>query len=65
LVEKVSLRKDITFGKESPYILNYTYSYKDQLYHAKSCLLWDKADISESDQVNIYVDDMERSTINL
>ncbi|QUH26188.1 hypothetical protein [Serpentinicella alkaliphila] len=62
IIEKISLQKGITFVKKSPFIVYYTYLYKDKIYHNKSCLLWDKPNLSKGDKINIFVNDIGQST---
>ena len=64
-IEKISLQKGTTFGKKSPFIVYYTYSYKDKIYHNKSCLLWDKPNLSNGDKIDIFVNDIGQSTFEL
>lgn len=64
-VEKVKQRRDITFGRKSPYIISYSYSYNGDNYHAKSHLLWDKPNVVLGSVLNVYVNDMGKSAIDL
>lgn len=64
-VEKISLQKGIKYKKKSPFIVFYTYTYKDRIYHNKSCLLWDKPNLGKGDKVDVFVNDIGQSTINL
>jgi len=64
-IEKISLQRWMQFGKKSPFIVYYTYSYKDKTYHKKSCLLWDKPNLSNGDKIDIFVNDIGQSTVEL
>lgn len=64
-VERVSLQKWIQFGRKLPYIVYYTYSYKDKIYHNKSYLLWEKPNLSRGDKIDIFVNDIGQSTVEL
>ena len=64
-IERISLQKGITFGKKSPFIVYYTYSFKDKIYHNKSCLLWDKPNLSNGNKIDIFVNDIGQSTFKL
>lgn len=64
-IERISLQKGTQFGKKSPFIVYYTYSYKDKIHHNKSCLLWDKPNLSNGDKIDIFVNDIGQSTFEL
>ncbi len=64
-IERISLQKGIRCRKKSPFIVYYTYSYKDKIYHNKSCLLWDKPSLSNGDKIDIFVNDIGQSTFEL
>src|SRR5690554_3203530 len=54
-IERISLQKGIKYKKKSPFIVFYTYTYKDRIYHNKSCLLWDKPNLNKGDKVDVFV----------
>ncbi len=64
-IKRISLQKGITFGKKSPFIVYYTYSFKDKIHHNKSCLLWDKPNLSNGNKIDIFVNDIGQSTFEL
>jgi len=65
IVEKVYLQGYTRYGRQSPYRVRYTYTYRDKVYHHKSCLLWEKPDLTSGDTVTVYVNDRGKSTILL
>lgn len=64
-VERVKHRKDIHFGSKSPYVISYTYSYNGEKCNGKSHLLWDKASLVSTSNIDVYVDDQGRSVLDL
>lgn len=64
-VEKVSMLRRVKVTRKSPFVIYYTYSYKDQTYHSKSCLLWDKPNLSNGDKIDVFVNDNGQSTLVL
>lgn len=64
-VERVRSQKQITFGRKSPYVVYYTYLYKDKIHHKKSYLLWDKPDLSNGDKINVFINNKWQSTLQL
>lgn len=64
-IERIALQKGMTFGKKSPFIIHYTYSYKDKNYRVKSDLLWEKPSLSKGSKIDIFVNDIGQSTIEL
>ena len=53
-VEKVYMQKYMQYGQKSPYRVLYTYTYQNKTYHSKSCLLWDKPQVKETDSIEVY-----------
>ncbi len=64
-VERVYLDKYVQYGKESPYIVAYTYTYQGKDYHQKSGFLWNKPDIREHDPIVVYADGSGRSAVKI
>lgn len=64
-IERISLQKGIRFGKKSPFIIYYTYSYKEKNHRNKSCLLWEKPNLSNGDEIDIFVNEIGQSTFEL
>lgn len=64
-VEKIYLQWYTQYGSQSPYRILYTYTWQGQVYHHKSCLLWEKPDFAEQDPIVVYVGDSGKSTINI
>lgn len=64
-VEKVYLQKYTQYGKKSPYRIIYTYVYQGTVFRHESRLLWDKPDFKEQDPIEVYANDMGKSTIPL
>lgn len=64
-IEKISLQKGIRVERKSPFVVYYTYSYKDKVYHNKSYLLWDKPNLSNGDKIDIFVNEIGQSTLKL
>lgn len=62
-VEKVYLQRYVQYGKESPWVIGYTYTYQGKNYHHKSDFLWKKPDIKEEDSIAVYTDDSGRSAV--
>lgn len=64
-VEKVYMQRYTQYGQKSPYRVFYTYTYRDKVYHGKSCLLWEEPDVKEKDSIEVYVNALGESTIQL
>lgn len=64
-VEKVYMSKQIKGWGKFPYRVLYTYNYQGKVYRGKSCLLWEKPDVKETDSIEVYVNDAGESTIQL
>ena len=64
-VEKVYLQEYTHYGRQSPYRIRYSYSYKDKVYHHKSYFIWEKPHLTSGDTVMICVNDFGKSTILL
>ena len=64
-VESVSLQKGIGFGGKSPFIVSYTYSYQEKVYHHKSCLFWTLPKLDRGDRIEVFVNDEGQSTTEL
>jgi len=43
----------------------YSYTYGGKIYHHKSHLLWDKPYMKETDSIAVYINDSEKSAIQL
>ena len=65
IVEKVYMQKFLQYGKKSPYRVLYSYTYGGKIYHHKSHLLWDKPYMKETDSNAVYINDSEKSAIQL
>lgn len=65
IVEKVYMQKFLQYGKKSPYRVLYSYTYGGKIYHHKSHLLWDKPYMKETDSIAVYINDSEKSAIQL
>ena len=65
VVEKVYLQKYIQYGKQSPYRIQYIYTYQDNEYHCKSCFIWKRPDLVAGDIIMVYVDELGKSTVLL
>ena len=50
---------------KSPYRVLYSYTYGGKIYHHKSHLLWDKPYMKETDSIAVYINDSEKSAIQL
>lgn len=62
-VEKVNLQRSIQYGSQSPYRIQYAYTFQDRVYHGKSCFLWEKPDLVAGDTILVWTDDSGRSAI--
>ena len=62
---KVNMQKFLQYGKKSPYRVLYSYTYGGKIYHHKSHLLWDKPYMKETDSIAVYINDSEKSAIQL
>ena len=62
-VEKVILLRFTQYGKKSPYRICYTYTLQGDIFHHKSCLLWDKPDYEVGDPILVYANNSGKSTI--
>ena len=65
VVEKVYLQKYTRHGNQSPYRVQYVYTYQDKVYHHKSCFIWEKPNLMIGDTIMVYVNDFGKSTILL
>lgn len=65
IAEKVYMQRFLRYGKKSPYRILYSYTYRGKVYHHKSHLLWDKAYMKEKDLIAVYINDSEKSAIQL
>ena len=59
------MQKFLQYGKKSPYRVLYSYTYGGKIYHHKSHLLWDKPYMKETDSIAVYINDSEKSAIQL
>lgn len=64
-VENVRLQAYAQYGKQSPYVIFYTYTHLGNVYHHKSDFLWEKPFVTEHDPVVVYANDAGDSTISL
>lgn len=64
-VEKVYLQSYTQYGKQSPYRIQYVYTYQDKVYHHKSCFVWENPNLAIGDEIMVYVNDLGKSTILL
>ena len=64
-VEKVYLQSYTQYGRQYPYRILYTYSSQGNVYHHKSCLLWEIPDCSEHDTITVYINDRGESAIDV
>lgn len=62
-IDKVYLQKYTHYGNKSPFKICYTYTYQGEIYHHKSCLLWDKPNFKEGASIMVYANDLGKSTI--
>lgn len=65
IVEKVYLQSYTQYGNQSPYIIQYVYTYQDKVYHHKSCFIWENPNLVIGDEIMVYVNDFGKSTILL
>jgi len=57
VVTKIIRNNRFKFGKQSPYIIYFSYEYDEDKYNEKSCLLWDKPTINVGDIISVYIDE--------
>ncbi len=62
-VEEIQYKRGITFGKTSPYVICFSYSLNGENYRGKSCLIWEKPDLTVGDNIEIYVNNVGNSTV--
>lgn len=62
VVEKVYLQKSIQYANQSPYIIKYVYTYQDEVYHHKSCFIWEKPYLLAGDSIMVYANEFGKST---
>lgn len=55
-VERVSFKKGITFGRRSPFVVYYSYTHDGNMMKGKSCLLWEKPNVSSGNSIEIWID---------
>lgn len=48
------------WGRQSPYVVYFTYEYSGEKYKGKSNLLWNKPTISEGDIITVYIDEYKK-----
>lgn len=65
IVEKVHWQKYTQYGGKSPYRILYAYTWQGETYHHKSYLLWDKPDMTVHDSIEVYVNNVGQSTIQI
>ena len=63
VVEKVYLQRSTQYGKQSPYRIEYTYTYQDKVYHHKSCFIWEKPNLVSGDCIMVYANELGESTL--
>lgn len=65
VVENVYLQGYTHYGTQSPYRIQYTYSYNGKKYHHKSGFIWEKPNLRSGDTIMVYVNDYGKSNILL
>lgn len=65
IVEKVYLQKYMQYGDKHPYRILYTYTYQGEVHHHKSYFLWDKPNFAPGDSIEVYINDLGKSTVML
>lgn len=56
-VQRIKHITSVSFGKQSPYRILYSYIKDGHTVYQKSHLLWDKPHFTQEDTINIYIDD--------
>lgn len=64
-VDKIYMRKNIHFGRKSPYVITYSYTHNDENHSKKSCLLWEKPDIKAGEEITVYVNKSGKTTLKI
>lgn len=62
-VDDIRYKRWISFGKISPYVIYFSFSFDDKIYHGKSYLVWEKPNFADGDSIEIYVNDFGNSTV--
>lgn len=65
VVENVYLQGYIHYGSQSPYRIQYTYSYNGKEHHHKSDFIWEKPKLMSGDTIMVYINDNGKSMILL
>ena len=64
VVEKISLQRHTQLGNQTPYVIQYRYTFRDKEYHRKSFYIWEKPCYEVGDTIVLYVDDFGKSAVS-
>lgn len=64
VVERISLQRHTQFGNQTPYVIQYRYTFRDKEYHCKSFYIWEKPCYEVGDTIEVYVDDFGKSAVS-
>ncbi len=64
-VEKITKNKWVRYNQTFPFVICYTYTYNNEILKGKSNLIWQQPALKIGDSINIYVDDMGKSTAKI